>query len=272
MKKKSRFLIFLFLLAGLLSVLWIERLSLFPVHDAQAASNQGESTAGTAPQIDPAAKTWQAPDHEAAKERAKEIVPFVDTVIDECLLCRQQNLREQGLNTKDIEHKYVLLNSPIISRQEDRYGPVRFMHSKHAASIKDCAVCHHYRPTDPAALETTRCSACHQDSFRTDHPDRVGLKAAYHINCIDCHKEMNQGPIDCGGCHQKNVPDHNQLVKLASNPEPTEVTQECLRCHNEAGEDMLKTVHWLWKGHSPYTMEHRKEVQHGKATTTLNNF
>jgi len=35
---------------------------------------------------------------------------------------------------------------------------------------------------------------------------------------------------------------------------------------------MLTTVHWLWKGHSPYTMEHRKEIQHGKATTTLNNF
>jgi hypothetical protein len=215
---------------------------------------------------------WQAPDQQAAKKRARQVVPFVDTVIDECLLCRQQKLREAGYGVKDISHSYFLLDSPIIKKQEDLYGPVRFMHSKHAASMQDCAVCHHARPTDANALETTRCSACHQESFRSDHPDRIGLKAAYHLNCMGCHEKMNQGPVDCIGCHRKNVPDHTQLVQLPADPEPTQVTAECLRCHAAAGEDMLSTVHWLWKGHSPYTMEHRKEVQHGKATTALNNF
>jgi hypothetical protein len=35
---------------------------------------------------------------------------------------------------------------------------------------------------------------------------------------------------------------------------------------------MLSSAHWLWKGHSPYTLDHRKEVEHGKATTAVNNF
>jgi hypothetical protein len=215
---------------------------------------------------------WKAPDQEAAKARARETVPFVETVVDECLLCRSQKLRDKGFGVKDITHSYFLLDSPIIKKQEDYYGPVRFMHSKHAATLNDCSVCHHARPTDEKALETTRCSACHQEAFKPDHPERIGLKAAYHLNCIECHKEMNKGPADCIGCHRKNVPDHKELVKLGPDPAPTEVTRECLRCHKAAGEDMLKSVHWLWKGHSPYTMDHRKEVQHGKATTALNNF
>lgn len=215
---------------------------------------------------------WKAPDLEAAKTRAGEVVPFVGAVVEECLLCRQQKLRELGLSTRDIPDTYFLLDSPIIKKQEDQYGPVRFMHAKHATQANDCAVCHHYRPSDPAALETTRCSACHQESFKADYPERVGLKAAYHMQCVDCHQKKNKGPVDCIGCHAQNVLDHKQLVKLPENPAPEQVTTECLRCHKQAGEDMLASAHWLWKGHSPYTMEHRKNVGHGKATTAFNNY
>ena len=146
------------------------------------------------------------------------------------------------------------------------------MHAKHAAGAKDCAACHHYRPTDPNALETTRCSACHQEAFNPEHPERIGLKAAYHIGCMDCHNEMNKGPVDCLGCHQKNVPDHNRLVELSGTPSPDQVTRECLRCHKSQGEDMLKTAHWLWKGPSPNTMEHQKDAMHGKGVDVFNNY
>ena len=215
---------------------------------------------------------WTAPDQDAARQRAAETVEFVDAVVDECLLCRQQKLRDMGLGVGDITHSYFLLDSPVISKREDHYKPVRFMHTKHAADIQDCALCHHFRPADPEAKETTRCSACHQEPFNPQHPDRLGLKAAYHQRCMDCHQEMAKGPVDCIGCHAKNVPDHGELVKLDADPEPWEVTGTCLECHDAAGQDMLQSAHWLWKGHSPYTMEHRKEVQHGKATTAVNNF
>ena len=127
-------------------------------------------------------------------------------------------------------------------------------------------------PTDETALETTRCSACHQDAFNPDHPERIGLKAAYHLQCMQCHTEKNKGPVDCTGCHQKHVPNHNTLVNLTENPTPEQVTGECLRCHLSSGEDMLSSAHWLWKGPSPYTMEHRKSVQNGKGTTVFNNY
>ncbi|BBO91927.1 hypothetical protein DSCOOX_51070 [Desulfosarcina ovata subsp. ovata] len=221
----------------------------------------------------PAAATqWVAPDQEAAKKRAAEVVPFVEGVRDECRLCRQQRLRDQGLGVKDQSESYFLLDSPIIRQTEDHYGPVRFMHSKHAVVTKDCALCHHHRPLDESASETVRCSACHQQPFQKSHPERLGLKAAYHQQCMGCHREMDKGPIDCAGCHRKNVPDHKEKIQLAENPEPSQVTAECLRCHQAAGEDMLKSAHWLWKGPSPNTLDHGKRVDLGKATIATNNF
>ena len=232
------------------------------------------TAANAAPEKTPtvAAAPWTAPDQEAAKQRAEEVVPFVEAVMDECRLCRQQRLRDMGLGVKDQTESYALLSSPIIRKTEDHYGPVRFMHSKHATVVKDCALCHHYRPVDETASETVRCSACHQEPFKKDHPERLGLKAAYHQQCMGCHKESDKGPIDCAGCHSKNVPDHKTLVNLSASPSPSEVTTECLRCHKPAGEDMLKSAHWLWKGPSPYTLNHRKEVLLGKATIATNNF
>jgi len=231
------------------------------------------AAADTAAEPPPAEKVvWTAPDQEAAKKRAAEVVPFVEAVMDECRLCRQQRLRDMGLNVKDQTESYYLLDSPIIRRTEDHYGPVRFMHAKHATVTRDCALCHHYRPVDESASETTRCSACHQEPFQKDHPERLGLKAAYHQQCMGCHREMDKGPIDCAGCHRKNIPDHKDKIQLAANPEPSQVTSECLRCHKQAGEDMLKSAHWLWKGPSPYTLKHRKAVELGKATVATNNF
>jgi hypothetical protein len=220
----------------------------------------------------PAKEIWTAPDQDAAKKRAMEEVPFVEAVMDECRLCRQMRLRDMRLGVKDQSESYFLLDSPIIRKTEDHYGPVRFMHSKHAVVIKDCALCHHYRPLGETTSETVRCSACHQEPFQPDYPERLGLKAAYHQQCLGCHQEMNKGPVDCAGCHRKNGPDHKNHIQLAANPEPSQVTSECLRCHKAAGEDMLKTAHWLLKGPSPYTLGHPKEVHLGKATLATNNF
>jgi len=218
------------------------------------------------------AEVWKAPDQEKAKEKAKEVVPFIKEYKDDCKITRKIFLMEAGISLKDVTDVYFLLDSPIIKKRENHYEPVRFAHKRHAALINDCNRCHHFRPKDENAIETTRCSACHQDSFNPDHPERIGLKAAYHQQCMECHKAEGKGPVDCKGCHLQNVPAHKNLVKLPENPDPFQVTAQCLKCHDAQGEDMLKTAHWLWKGPSPYTKGHRKDILHGKGTTALNNY
>jgi len=218
------------------------------------------------------AETWVAPDQKEARKRAREVVPFVEKVKEEGMMERRLSLMEKGVSMDDVKEVYFLLDSPIIKKREDHYGPVRFAHKRHAALVNDCSKCHHLRPEKADAKETTRCSACHQESFKQDFPERMGLKAAYHQQCIGCHQEETKGPVSCTGCHLNNVPDHKELVKLGKDPEPTEVTTECLRCHEEQGKEFLSTAHWLWKGPSPYTTGERKKILHGKGTTALNNY
>ena len=221
----------------------------------------------------PMPEGWVPKDQAAAAELARQKHPYVEEVLTEDLPLRQQRLRGLGIGLKDIKNSYFLLESPYVNTYEDQYGPVRFMHSKHAASLNgNCSVCHHYRPADTKTSETVACRACHQDAFSARGKERVGLKAAYHIQCVDCHETMKKGPVSCKGCHKQKPVDHKELVKLPDDPAPSEVTAECLRCHKNAGDNMLSSAHWLWRGPSPYTTEHRKSVMSGKGTTALNNF
>jgi cytochrome c553 len=142
------------------------------------------------------AETWTAPDQEKAKERAKKVVPFVADYVDDCQINRRICLMDAGVSLDDVQHVYFLLDSPIIKAREDQYSPVRFAHKRHAALTNDCSKCHHFRPKDEDALETTRCSACHQDSFNPKRPERIGLKAAYHQQCMDLPPGRGQRACD----------------------------------------------------------------------------
>ncbi|MGE4504484.1 MAG: tetrathionate reductase family octaheme c-type cytochrome [Desulfovibrionaceae bacterium] len=226
----------------------------------------------------PMPEGWKAPDLAEALDQARLPIAPVKGVRLEDPQLRQLRFKELGLGIEDIHYSLKVLESPLVNTYEDLYGPVRFMHAKHAASLDgNCALCHHVSPEGADAAtdrlsETVACRACHRESFDPRQPERLGLKAAYHQQCMDCHEKMHEGPVDCTGCHRKHVPDHKDLVKLPENPTPMQVTAECLRCHEKAGEDMLQSAHWLWKGPSPYTVERGKKVMSGKATDTINNF
>ncbi len=216
---------------------------------------------------------WKAPDQHDAMLWAKDKRPFIKEVRKEAPALRQQRLREMGLGVKDVNRSYFWLESEYVNTYGDEYQPVRFMHAKHAAVLEgNCALCHHYSSAEKDALETLACRSCHQESFKPEMPGRIGLKAAYHLQCMGCHENMKQGPVSCVGCHRENPVDHKELVQLPENPTPQQVTQECLRCHENAGQDMLSSAHWLWRGPSPYTVGQQKEVMSGKGSDTLNNF
>jgi len=215
---------------------------------------------------------WEPVDQVAALKRAREPVPPVESVLMESPVEKRLRLGDEAPDLEDLKHGYLVLDSPVIQEEEDRYHSVRFMHKKHAALLGDCTQCHHYRSKNMDEPETQRCAACHRKSFNPEMPERLGLKAAYHRQCMDCHKERNKGPVGCTECHVLKVPDHGKLVKLPPDPTPEQVTLECLRCHEEQGADMIESAHWQWKGPSPYTESHEKRIDMGKATNTVNNF
>lgn len=108
------------------------------------------------------------------------------------------------------------------------YKGVDFDHAMHMEVSDDCSSCHHHTVGIPTTdercskchdseemLETVTCGNCHkrdpsctlngekhEATMKRYHRDMPGLNAAYHLNCMGCHKEWG-GPIACGDCHQR---------------------------------------------------------------------
>jgi hypothetical protein len=87
-----------------------------------------------------------------------------------------------------------------------RYGPVEFSHGQHANIAGNCAKCHHHSPKG----STPACGECHESivvyhyNAEKREPD-LGLKGAYHRQCMGCHEKMESGPVGCTDCHEKKV-------------------------------------------------------------------
>jgi hypothetical protein len=87
-----------------------------------------------------------------------------------------------------------------LSRLEDKYEPVLFSHQMHTLVTEDCASCHHHS----AAGQTPPCNECHGAPFDPKNLNMPGLKGAYHLQCMGCHKEMD-APVGCTECHAKKA-------------------------------------------------------------------
>ncbi|MCK5098918.1 MAG: polysulfide reductase NrfD, partial [Desulfobacteraceae bacterium] len=117
----------------------------------------------------------------------------------------QQNLRNLLPLEADITPsisdapKVRMMNSKVINKYSDLYGPVRFMHSKHANVLNDCSICHHRMPREegdkygePVTMlqlrekkqEPVSCSVCHDKPFDPKNLHTPGLKGAYHQLCM----------------------------------------------------------------------------------------
>lgn len=108
----------------------------------------------------------------------------------------------------------------VIDALADKYEPSNFTHRRHLTSlmerIKDdklaqafhnkpeilCATCHH---RSPLSLTPPKCGSCHTKEVDKANPGRPNLMAAYHLQCMGCHKGMDVArprDTDCTTCHK----------------------------------------------------------------------
>lgn len=113
------------------------------------------------------------------------------------------------------------------------YGEVEFDHEMHIDLTEDCADCHHH--TTGTGTTSRECGQCHSDSRGTEavacrachleqpfsaqnimekeqnvdlfHMDKPGLKAVFHLNCLNCH-EQEGAPTGCQDCHERTDTGH----------------------------------------------------------------
>jgi hypothetical protein len=110
-----------------------------------------------------------------------------------------------------------------IGSLSDQYEPSKFPHRKivkkmdeamkdsalagyfHGEPGTTCQGCHH---NSPASLNPPKCASCHGQAFDAKDPGKPGLKAAYHQQCMGCHKAMKvEKPADtaCIECHKERT-------------------------------------------------------------------
>lgn len=197
-----------------------------------------------------------------------------------------------------------MLDNEILNTATDFYEPVRFTHRTHDVVTEgNCGVCHHRFSMDeedrigedvkefhmdfevrianaPCGschdmedIYVQKCSTCHWLPGEADDLNRLGLKGAYHQQCIGCHEgqpNIQKAPVDCLSCHHPYTPDHGDLVQLSQDPDIQEVTNSCLSCHDSVGQDILHSAHWTWQGHSPRIRGHEHDVSLGRKTVFNN--
>ncbi len=88
----------------------------------------------------------------------------------------------------------------ILNELSKKYLPVNFSHKVHA-QMSDmsggCAGCHHYNTSGPILA----CVNCHEEKRQREDISKPDLEAAYHRQCITCHREWSHS-TDCTSCHE----------------------------------------------------------------------
>jgi hypothetical protein len=101
----------------------------------------------------------------------------------------------------------------------DACGPkqpeVTFDHAAHV-KLSDCKTCHHTQAdltaASSATIDVKGCTECHVKPANAETPgcsDMSLTKNAFHIRCIDCHKQAvkadatKKAPTKCAECHVK---------------------------------------------------------------------
>ena len=128
-------------------------------------------------------------------------------------------------NAENLLHKWKIPDNFILNKDSKMFKPVEFPHKLHNEIIDDCNVCHHNsiegqypscktchgKPFDPKNSEllgkklqrTGLLKPGLMKYFEPDNLERPGLKGAYHLECMGCHREYDSGPVGCFECHEK---------------------------------------------------------------------
>jgi len=137
---------------------------------------------------------------------------------------------EAGLSERAVWSVDDIPETVTIGIISDEYTPSQFPHRKivqtlakgmqdnelaqafHQGDRLLCQGCHH---NSPISATPPRCASCHAKPFDPAVPNRPGLKAAYHGQCMGCHTAMGMDVLEvdgrelpansCVACHDKKT-------------------------------------------------------------------
>lgn len=99
----------------------------------------------------------------------------------------------------------------VIDEMSDYYTGVVFPHKIHSEMSEmsgGCNGCHHYNTAGPVM----NCRKCHEGSRSREDITVPDLKAAYHRQCMTCHKEWSNENGCNNICHKRKDPSNKLSV------------------------------------------------------------
>lgn len=137
------------------------------------------------------------------------------TKSDPCLIECPREMMITVYQSPEESPDIIVLNK--MKSVEDLYEPVQFTHRLHAEMAgmsNGCEMCHHYNPPG----NVVSCSQCHSASRVRQDISKPDLKAAFHRQCIDCHKQWEE-KVECKSCHELNSSGKSAFDKKAQTTE-----------------------------------------------------
>ena len=112
----------------------------------------------------------------------------------------------QTVTIGTLMNKYDAVKLPhrkIFQAMIDKINTNKLANYFHYENGTVCQGCHH---NSPASKNPPKCISCHGRPFNEKDPFKPGLMAAYHRQCMECHKAMGiSKPVstNCTACHDK---------------------------------------------------------------------
>lgn len=103
------------------------------------------------------------------------------------------------------------------------YGPVSFDHGLHMRMSdfeKGCASCHHDISPEGRVLS---CRVCHSPTVAHEDGPLLGLRGAYHRQCLGCHRDWSHENA-CGFCHMPAMGIHSPAATKVRKQAPLQHT------------------------------------------------
>jgi hypothetical protein len=126
----------------------------------------------------------------------------------ECIACHGE-MKITGEKTGPLECNECHKEKSRFVSSRQPVGMDKSLHYRHAvAQEQKCERCHHAYDDTAKKLfyakgEEGTCRYCHRSETEEN---RISMRAASHIACVDCHlknkaKNIFTGPVECAGCH-----------------------------------------------------------------------
>ena len=129
------------------------------------------------------------------------------------------NVLEREFQPAKFPHKKIIEKLVEISNKSKLASYFHRIDTVHMRAMPICEGCHHHsKPRAEAKVfNPPSCKSCHPVNFDPSNLDKPRLLAAYHQQCIGCHKAMKLGKAisKCTDCHElkKNRPSPKKILE-----------------------------------------------------------